>query len=135
MSNALYKKSLQKMLASTFPDLSSATVRVALVLPTYVPDIASDEFLTDANSHIIGTPQALAGKSIVGGVFDADDVEFPAIATGSTVPAAILYVDTGVAGTSPLLAYLDTITGFPFNTSGVAIELRWSNGPYKIFSL
>ena len=43
--------------------------------------------------------------------------------------------DTGVAGTSALLAYIDNITGFPLATNGGDITIQWDNGAYRIFSL
>ena len=47
----------------------------------------------------------------------------------------MLYKDTGVAGTSALIAYIDTITGFPLATNGSDITVQWSNGAYRIFAL
>jgi len=47
----------------------------------------------------------------------------------------VIYKDTGVDGTSPLIAYVDTITGFPLATNGGDITVQWDNGTYKIFSL
>jgi hypothetical protein len=47
----------------------------------------------------------------------------------------VIYKDTGVPGTSPLIAYIDTITGFPLVTNGGDITIQWDNGAYKIFSL
>jgi hypothetical protein len=40
-----------------------------------------------------------------------------------------------VAATSPVLIYIDTITGFPLATNGGDITIQWDNGAYKIFSL
>ena len=38
-------------------------------------------------------------------------------------------------GTSPLLMYIDTITGFPLATNGGNVVIQWDNGAYKIVSL
>ena len=53
----------------------------------------------------------------------------------STALGVALYKDTGVSGTSPLLALIDTITGFPLATNGGDIQIVWDSGAYKIFSL
>ena len=134
MSNELYKKTKQKLLSAGL-NLSTATIKAAIVVPAYVPNLSTDEFYTTIASHVIGTPQTLATVTVTDGVLNADDIEFPAITAGSTASAVVLYVDTGVAGTSSLIAYLDDITGFPFVTSGVKVTVQWSNGTYKIFSI
>lgn len=135
MSNALYRKALQAMALSTFPDLSAATIKAANVGPGYVPDLVADEFKTSIDSHIVGAPVTLTGVTVANGVLDADDASFAAVAAGSTVSAVVLFIDTGVSGTSRLLAYIDTITGYPYVTANKVEIVRWSNGSYKIFSL
>ena len=67
--------------------------------------------------------------------FDGDDLNFTGIASGATTEGVVIYKDTGNPATSPLIYYADTVTGFPMLTSGGAIEVRWDNGAYKIFSL
>jgi hypothetical protein len=44
-------------------------------------------------------------------------VTFTAV-TGDVSEAVILYKDTGVAATSPLIAYIDTATGLPVTPNG-----------------
>jgi hypothetical protein len=84
---------------------------------------------------VIGTPQTLTSPTVTAGVFDAADVTFTAVTAGSTCEGVVIYKDTGVAGTSPLIAYIDTITGFPLATNGGDITVQWDAGTYKIFSL
>jgi hypothetical protein len=83
----------------------------------------------------VATSANLTTKTTTGGVFDADDVTFTAVATGSTVTQMVLYQDTGVAGTSRLIALFDTVTGLPIPTNGGDLLVSWSNGASKIFSL
>lgn len=53
------------------------------------------------------------------------------------------FTDTGAAGTAgspptgtkPLIAYIDTVTGFPMATNGGDITPQWDNGTYRIVSL
>lgn len=133
MSNALYTKFKERLLKAQI-DLSTQPVKAVLVKNTYAPVIASHEFLTDIQAHVANTAQALAGVTVAGGVFDANDVTFAAVGA-DTHKAIVLYVDTGVAGTSPLVLYLDEIPGFPFTGNGSDAEIRWDNGANRIFAL
>ena len=55
--------------------------------------------------------------------FDADDSTWP-VAT-ITARAAVIYKDTGVASTSPLIAYIDF--GEDFSTSGADFTVEWDS--------
>ena len=134
MANAHYAKGKEKILSASI-NYPTDTIKVALVKNTYPQDIANDEFFTSISAYVVGTPQTLASKTVAAGVFDADDAVFLAVPAGSTLEGVVIYKDTGVAGTSPLLHYIDDITGFPLATNGGDITIAWSNGAYKIFSL
>jgi hypothetical protein len=134
MSNALYGLGKQKLLTAAI-NLSSDTIKAALVKTAYTPNLATDEFYSTISANVVGTPQTLGTKSVTLGVFDAADATFSAVASGDTLLGVAIYKDTGVAGTSPLIALLDTITGFPLATNGGDIQIVWDNGAYKIFSL
>jgi len=134
MANALYGKGKEKLLTAAV-NFSSETIKAALVSTAYSPNLSTDEFYTTISPHVLGTPQTLGTKSILLGVFDAADSLFEAVLAGSTVKAVVLYKDSGLAGTSPLLTYIDTITGFPLATNGGDIQIVWDSGAYKIFSL
>ena len=134
MANALYVKGKEKILSASI-NFTSDTIKVALVKNTYPQNLSTDEFYTSISTYVVGTPQTLGSKTVTGGVFDAADVTFAAVAAGDTLEGVVIYKDTGVAGTSPLLAYIDTITGFPLATNGGDITIQWDNGAYKIFSL
>lgn len=134
MANALYAKGKEKILSAAI-NFPTDDIKVALVTNAYPQNLATDEFYTDISTYVIGTPQLLGTKSVAAGVFDAADAVFAAVAAGSTVEAVVIYKDTGVAGTSPLLAYIDVITGFPLATNGGDITIQWDAGAYKIFSL
>jgi hypothetical protein len=68
-------------------------------------------------------------------VFDADPVTFSSV-TGNTVEALVIYKDTGNAATSPLLAYIDTVSsGLPVTPNGGNIVVAWDSGSNKIFKL
>lgn len=134
MTNALYAKGKEKLLSAAI-NLPADTIKVALVKNTYPQDLAADEFFTSISAYVVGVPQVLGSKTVAGGVFDAADATFAAVAAGDTCEAVVIYKDTGAAGTSALLAYIDTITGFPLATNGGDITIAWDNGASKIFAL
>lgn len=134
MANALYAKGKEKILSGAI-DFTTDTIKVALVKNDYAQNLATDEFYTSISAHVLDTPETLAGKSITAGVFDASDATFVAVVAGDTSEGVVIYKDTGDNATSPLIAYIDTITGFPLATNGGDITIQWDNGAYKIFSL
>lgn len=134
MANALYAKGKEKILSALI-NFPADTIKVALVKNDYAQNLTTDEFYTSISTSVIGTPQTLGTKTVAGGVFDAADATFSAVTGGSTLEGVVIYKDTGVAGTSALIAYIDTITGFPLATNGGDITIAWDNGAFKIFSL
>ena len=134
MANALYAKGKEKFLTGAI-NLSSDTIKVRLVKNTYAQNLGTDEFISSVTKITGTTDQTLTGKSVTDGVFDAADPTFTAVPSGETSEGVVIYKDTGVEGTSPVVAYIDTITGFPLATNGGDITIQWDNGAYKIFSL
>lgn len=132
MANTLYPKGKEKILLGQV-NFRDDTLRAVLLSNTYAYS-ATHEFLSDVAAHQLGVPVELTGKSITGGVFDANDVTF-VVPTGQTVRAIALYKDTGIAGSSSLLDYIDTVTGLPLVTNGADVVINWDAGAYKIFSL
>lgn len=124
-------------------DLLSDTVKIVAVDATYAFSTAH-QYLTDLTGTL-GTAQALTGKtintltvgsSLVGGIFDADDLSYAGVAMGDTVRGFVIYQDTGVAGTSRLVAYMNQENdGSSINvaSTGAAIPVLWDNGPKRIF--
>lgn len=132
----MYDKGRQRFLDGAI-SWSADTIRAILVdAGTYTLDIAANEFLTDIpGGAIVATSPPLTAKTSTAGVADADDVTFSAV-TGATAEAIVLYKDTGVAATSPLIAYLDGGTGLPVTPNGDDIVIAWSSDAfYKIFRL
>ena len=134
MANTLYGKGKEKIGTATI-NLLTDTIKVRLVKNTYAQNLSTDEFISSITKITGTTDQTLTGKSFTLGVFDADDTTFTAVPAGEISKGVVIYKDTGVEGTSPALAYIDTITGFPLTTSGGNITVQWGNGAYKIFSL
>lgn len=132
MANKFYPKGAEKFGRAQI-HWENDSLKVGIVSDGYTFSTAH-EFLNEVGA-LVGTAQTLAGKTFAGGVFDADDITFGAVAPGAVGKALIIFKDTGAASTSPLLCYLDEVTGFPFLTNGGDVSIPWSDGPAKIFSL
>ena len=134
MANAWYRKGAEKVLLAQV-NFNTDTIKARLVKNTYAQNLSTDEFISSVTAITGSTDQTLANTSVTDGVFDADDITFTAVPAGETSEGVVIYKDTGVAGTSPLLMYIDTITGFPLATNGGNVVIQWDNGAYKIVSL
>lgn len=134
MANVFYAKGKEKILSADI-DWVTDTIKVMLVKNTYPQNLSTDEFLDDVEAYRLNTDQTLSGKSITNGVFDAADPTWTAVTAGDTSEGVVIYKDTGSAATSPLLIYIDSITGFPLATNGGDVTAAWDNGANKIFSL
>lgn len=126
MPNALYPKWKEQLLQFTANNnLSAGTVKVALVTSGYTYS-ASDQFYSSVSASVVGTPQTIGSKTFTNGVFDGADVTFTSV-TGSQVTRLVIYIDTGNAATSPLVAYLDTgVTNLPVTPNGGDIGITWN---------
>ncbi|WP_016888304.1 hypothetical protein [Mycobacteroides abscessus] len=132
MVNALYDKGRQAFLDGQI-SWSSDNIKVAAVDATYTPNMATHQYLSDITG-VVATSANLSGKSSTGGVADAADITFPSV-TGPTIVRLIVYKDTGTAGTSPLIAAIDTATGLPVTPDGTNISATWYNGAERLFKL
>lgn len=128
MANAIYPKYKQALLdASANVDLNDGTVKVALIDTGAYTYSAANEFYSDvAGAAVIGTPQTINNTTVTDGLFDGDNVTFSAV-TGNSIEALLIYIDTGSAATSRLVAYLDTnVTGLPVTPNGGDIVITWN---------
>jgi hypothetical protein len=135
MTAALYDKA-RKAFCDADIDLLVDSIKAVLIdTGAYTVNLATDQFLSDIPGGArIATSSALTGKDTTAGVFDADDAIFTAV-SGASVEAYAYFVDTGVAGTSRLIAYLDTATGLPFTPSGADVTIVHDNGANRVFKL
>jgi hypothetical protein len=126
MANALYPKWKEQLLQFTANNnLSAGTVKVALVTAGYTYS-AANQFYSSVSASVVGTPQTIGSKTFTNGVFDGDNVTFTTV-TGSQVVSLVLYIDTGSAATSPLVAFLDTgVTNLPVTPNGGDITITWN---------
>jgi hypothetical protein len=133
MANAVYTKAKEALLGANL-DLSGATVKCVMVTSAYTYSAAHQYLSSVGAPSRVATSSGLANKTITDGTFDADDVVFTTPASGSTVIALILFVDTGVEGTSRLICYIDTGTGLPLTTNGGNINIVWNASGILVLS-
>ncbi len=119
-------------------DIAILTDNIKTVLvdtATYTANQATDQFLSDIGAgERVATSGNMASKTSTAGVFDAADITYSSV-TGDVSEALVIYKDTGVAATSPLLAYIDSATGLPVTPNGGDITITWDSGANKIFKL
>ena len=135
MTNALYGKARQAFLDGDL-DWSANTIKAVLVdVADYTVSIDTHEFLSDIPSGArVATSAAFASKTSTLGVADAADISFTTV-VGDQSEALVIFADTGVVGTSRLIAYIDTATGLPVTPNGGNINVTWDNGANRIFKL
>jgi hypothetical protein len=131
MANLFYtsfKANLLDSSASGAISFPSNTIKVILIDEGTYTRSAAHQFLSDvAGGARVGTAQTLASKTTTAGVFDAADVTFTSV-TGASVESILIYKDTGVEGTSPLIALVDTVSsGLPVTPNGGNITIVWDN--------
>lgn len=132
MSNTLYEKARERFLSAQF-NWTSDTFNLVLVTNTiYTPNTTTHEFYSSPQSGVIAGPVALAGKTIVSGAADANDVTFTTV-NGATINYIICYKSVTTPSDSPLLFIIDTATGLPITPNGGDIIVTWDNGANKIF--
>jgi hypothetical protein len=136
MANALYDTGRDAFLnaAINWTSDSIKAVLVNIAGGHYTVNLATDQFLSSILLADRVATVALAGKSSAAGVANASNVTFPTV-SGAACGAVVLYKDTGVAGTSQLIAYIDTATGLPVTPGGGDIVVSWDTGSNKIFKL
>lgn len=122
MANAL-QPSFKKLCLDADIDLLVDNIKVYLIdLADYTYSSAHD-FRDDFAAGIVATSANLGSKTTTGGVFDSADTSFTAV-TGDVSEALILSKDSGVAGTSPYIAFYDTgVTGLPVTPNGGDINV------------
>lgn len=92
-------------------DITTLNIKCALVdTGTYTYNAAHD-FLDDLTG-VVATSENLTGITVTDGTLDSANTTITGV-SGATVEAAVFYIDTGVAGTSPLISFIDGLTLTP----------------------
>lgn len=136
MANFLYNPAKDRFLtwqtSGDAIDLLDDIISVCIVDAGYAPD-PNDQNFSVIQPDVVGTPVDLTGRTVVDGVFDANDVTFSAV-SGATVTSLVVYQNTGTPASSNLIAFIDVVaSGLPLTPNGGNITVQWS--PSGIFSL
>jgi hypothetical protein len=132
--STLYLKGIEQAFLGNI-DCENDTIKLKYMATSYTPNAGTDAFLSDVSaSEASGAPtETLANVDIRIDAansrveFDADDVTENSITTATD--KFIVYKDTGVEATSPLIACVDIVEGtlapvagtisVTFNTEGI----------------
>ena len=130
MASAHYNLALQEFLKGTNGDLTSAgvTVKARLMRVSAYTFSQAHQFASSLPAAIV-TDVTLGTKTANGagadpGCFDAADGTFLLVPAGAAVDCVAFFIDSGVAGTSKLLWFID---GFTVTPNGGDITLQWQN--------
>lgn len=137
MANALYDRGRNRFARGEilWRATGGDTIKVILVdTALYTVNLSTHEFISDVASGARVATATLTLIDPTAGVCDANDVNFGNV-SGASAEALVIYKDTGVEATSPLIAYIDTATGLPVTPSGGPILITWDNGANKIFKI
>jgi hypothetical protein len=163
MANALYTHARDLFVGqSTDPkiDWVNDTIKACLVGSGY-SFLATHKYLSDLGANVITpissatTSSNLTGKVVqatgteaggaakaAGITFSATNVPANGVTAGVAINFLVLYKDTGVAGTSPLIAFFDGpgggVTGLPIsavNNTGQDVQVQWSSAYPYIFAI
>ena len=128
MSNVWYDKVLTRI-GRGLLDLNALTTPKIIAIESGLYTFSQDhEFLSDviASSRIATTAMASVVFGTVEGWLDAADVVFTTPTAAKEAVALIIYDDTGVEATSPLLIFVDDANILPITTeSGKDLEIVW----------
>ncbi len=135
MANELYGKGREGFLAGTI-DWDTDNIKVTLVDDTdYTRSINVDDFYDDVTvAGRVATSGNLTTKTVTLGTADAADITYSAV-SGDVSEELVIWSDSGVESTSPLIANINVATGLPVTPNGGDITVTWDSGANKIFTL
>ena len=131
MANTLYDLGREAFLAGDL-DWDANTIKICLLSSSYTFSQAHQ--FHSSLTGIVATSSALGGKTVTAGVADATDITFSSV-TGSQVTQFVIWQDTGVSGTSRLIAFFDSATNLPVTPNSGDITIVFDSGANKIFRL
>jgi len=135
MANGLYDTGRSAFASGDIDWLVDNIKAVLVDTDDYAVDLATDAFLSDILVGArVATSGNLAGKTVTAGACYAAPWVFTAV-TGDVAEALVIYKDTGVEGTSQLVAYIDTVSGLPVTPNGTDVTVTPDTGANKIFRL
>lgn len=131
----LWKQAVMKGVANNSIDQNTSTdgpYCSLLDLGTYTYS-ATHDFYNDL-SGVVGSDVRITNPTVVGAVFDGDNLTFLAVSGNSVEALAISRRNSGANTTWPLVLFLDTgVTGLPVTPNGGDITVTFNAS--GIFSL
>jgi len=116
-------------------DFLNDTFKIQAVESGFTPvfDTAGGQFLDDiVGGDRLGDPTTLAGKAISdASVWDANDPTLLNVGAGGTAIAYVVYKDSGVESTSPLVMYGDS-NDLVTDGNNVTVTFNATNGIFKL---
>ncbi|MFI2664877.1 hypothetical protein [Micromonospora carbonacea] len=141
MSNG-YFTGLAEGLMDGSIDLDTASVKVSLVRGyTFSAAHRTVSDVTGAGGAINGTSAALTGKTVTGGVFDADDTTISATASASNHGLLLFQASASTGGadvaasSQRLIAWYDTGTGLPIQPGTGTVTVTWPASSPRILKV
>ena len=122
------------MLTGKFSWLSDNVVAILIAQGQYSPSINHQSMADIPVVARIATSGSLTGKTVSVNTVDAGNYLFTNI-TGPPIAAVVLAYSTGTDISSPLICYLDQVTGLPYVPSTGTVQVSWSAGTNGIFAL
>lgn len=107
----------------------SDDMRMILLTSAYVPNLNTDQFLSDITAGIVSSFVALTGKTNNRGLLGADNPNFNGVPSMDLVSqGVVLKYDSGTPANSLLFAYWNVATGLILTTTGGLITANWAAG-------
>lgn len=97
----------RKAFADGSVDLLADTIKLIAVSSGYTQNDADQFVSAIPGGAILSRTAALTTKATVAGTFTSDTTKFVAVPAGPNVTGVLLFKDTGVDASSPLLAWYD----------------------------
>jgi hypothetical protein len=132
MANAIYPKWKERLM-QIGAVLSNENVRAYLIDTNVYTYSTSHTFVSNLTGIVGSASGPFKNTTFTDGVFDADNISFTAV-TGNSAEAIVIFIDSGNASSSRLVAYLDTgFTGLPITPNGNDIPVVWpASGIFKL---
>jgi hypothetical protein len=132
MSSLIYDNFLDVIVKAGI-NFSSDTIKVALVQSGYTPNKGTHSFFSDLTNETTGTGYTAGGLATTPTATKdttnhREDLTFSNVTWNTatiTARAAVIYKSTGVAGTSPLIAYVDF--GQDVSSTAAAFSVTFSS--------
>ena len=108
-------------------DFDVDTIKIQLHRTSAYTFSAAHEDEADLAAEVSEATMAIAGSigDVAAGIVDFADTTFTVVAAGAAIDCAVIYEDSGVTTTSPLVCYVD---GFTVTPNGNDIDFVWAAG-------